>query len=472
MSQPNKLEEWRDALTGGEDREVTFTLLLTKRCGFACAHCMFAAGPRGEARWMPAGVLDEVLLAATTFRDWGFRTRLNLLGGEPTLDLERFALIHSHISHHPLSHDLEMEMTTNGWWLRSWKDTCRFAGASRRVKSALTSLSLPSKTSHLATLFTAAAAFLVSQCSAALTQGLRQVEPLVASITADIANAAVGVNGKSEFGCRAAEPILQAHFVLQRPPGRTEAIWFCPFGINANIAQFDSFNQQWDGVMPRLHHARVPGLVVFLLGHVAKDDKPAYHRLRDDYNAAPSAAKYFALTLCCNNNMARFNASFRFNQTFGRRTWNSSTTEKVSRYTAHIRPYRSRVHFLPSDFARVAIPHNSMVYVDPPYSNTEAGYNAYWRKDDDRRLFEHLLRLADGGQAIAVSGVLRHNGKECPLLNLLINAGWQTHLLHSDYSVVSKVGPKESQEVLLTNYRRLEMKPTEPCREPTQAVPA
>jgi hypothetical protein len=126
--QAKKLEEWRDALTGGEDREVTFTILLTKRCGFACAHCMFAAGPRGEARWMPAGVLDEVLLAATTFRDWGFRTRLNLLGGEPTLDLERFALIHSHISHHPLSHDLEMEMTTNGWWLRSWKDTCRFAG--------------------------------------------------------------------------------------------------------------------------------------------------------------------------------------------------------------------------------------------------------------------------------------------------------------------------------------------------------
>jgi len=103
---------------------------------------------------------------------------------------------------------------------------------------------------------------------------------------------------------------------------------------------------------------------------VAKEDKAGYHRLRDNYNATPSAAKYFALTLCCNNNMARFNASFRFNQTFGRRTWNSSTTEKVSRYTAHIRPYRSRVHFLPSDFARVAIPHSSMVYVDPPYSNS------------------------------------------------------------------------------------------------------
>ena len=34
-------------------------------------------------------------------------------------------------------------------------------------------------------------------------------------------------------------------------------------------------------------------------------------------------------------------------------------------------------------------------------------------------------------------------------------AGWQTHLLRSDYSVVSKVGPKDSQEALLTNYDML-----------------
>jgi site-specific DNA-adenine methylase len=205
---------------------------------------------------------------------------------------------------------------------------------------------------------------------------------------------------------------------------------------------------------------------------VAKDDKPGYHRLRDDYNVASTAAKYFALSLCCNNNMARFNASFKFNQTFGRRTWNSSTTEKVSRYTAHTRAYRSRVRLVPSDFARVAIPDNSMIYVDPPYSNTEAGYNAYWRKDDDRRLFEHLLRLIDRGHAIAVSGVIRHNGKECPLLNLLIDAGWQTHLLRSDYAVVSKVGTKDSQEVLLTNYDPPGMMPAERCQESTEAVPA
>ena len=128
VNQASKLEEWRSALACGEDREVTFTLLLTKRCNFACAHCMFGAAPQGDAGWMAFEVLDEVLLAARTFRDWGFRRRLNLLGGEPTLDLERFAAIHTYIWRHPLSQDLEMEMTTNGWWLRSWKDTCRFAG--------------------------------------------------------------------------------------------------------------------------------------------------------------------------------------------------------------------------------------------------------------------------------------------------------------------------------------------------------
>ena len=127
VSQAKKLEGWRDAFTSGEDREVTFALLLTKRCCFACAHCMFAAGPGLAAEWMPSSVIDEVLLTARTFREWGFRTRVNFVGGEPTLDLEQFATIYDHLCCHPLGQDLEMEMTTNGWWLRSWKAACRFA---------------------------------------------------------------------------------------------------------------------------------------------------------------------------------------------------------------------------------------------------------------------------------------------------------------------------------------------------------
>lgn len=185
---------------------------------------------------------------------------------------------------------------------------------------------------------------------------------------------------------------------------------------------------------------------------VAKEDKAGYHRRRDEYNANPTPAGLWALCLTCNNNCMRFNRAKRFNQTFGWRSWNDSTTEKVGRYVHHIRPLKSRVAHRRGDFAWLPIPPNSMVYVDPPYSNTEAGYNSYWAKHDDQRLFEHLLRLDDQGHSLAVSGVLTHNGKESPLLNQLLATGWQRHDVLNDYNVVSKVGKKETKEVLLTNY--------------------
>lgn len=45
-------------------------------------------------------------------------------------------------------------------------------------------------------------------------------------------------------------------------------------------------------------------------------------------------------------------------------------------------------------------------------------------------------------------------------------------MLRSDYSVVSKVGPKDSQEALLTNYDPPRMVPIECCQESAEAVPA
>jgi DNA adenine methylase len=186
---------------------------------------------------------------------------------------------------------------------------------------------------------------------------------------------------------------------------------------------------------------------------VSKQDKEGYHRRRDDYNANPSPAGLFMLMQSCNNNMLRLNAHFRFNQTFGRRSWNPQTDIKVARYTEHIRKFRDRVTLTSGDFQQAQIPANSMVYIDPPYSATEAGYNAIWKKSlDDRRLFEHVELLDQQGHSVAVSGVSLHNGKECLLLNLLMEAGWTVTKLQHDYNGVSKVGIKQTQEVLLTNY--------------------
>jgi len=56
-----------------------------------------------------------------------------------------------------------------------------------------------------------------------------------AAMTADIADAAVGVNRKLGLGCRVAGAVLQSYSVFQCAAGRTEAIWFSPFGVDINV---------------------------------------------------------------------------------------------------------------------------------------------------------------------------------------------------------------------------------------------
>ena len=86
--------------------------------------------------------------------------------------------------------------------------------------------------------------------------------------------------------------------------------------------------------------------------------------------------------------MMRFNQKFEFNQTFGKRTFNNSTKNKIEIFTKHIRQYSDKIKFISKHFSEVKVNIPSMVYIDPPYSNSEAGYNAYW-KDDDIKLFNY-----------------------------------------------------------------------------------
>lgn len=58
---------------------------------------------------------------------------------------------------------------------------------------------------------------------------------------------------------------------------------------------------------------------------VTKDDQEGFNTLRASYNTNSSPEKLYALLLCSTNNMLRFNQIFKYNQTFGRRTFNSST---------------------------------------------------------------------------------------------------------------------------------------------------
>jgi len=184
---------------------------------------------------------------------------------------------------------------------------------------------------------------------------------------------------------------------------------------------------------------------------VAKDDQEAYHKLRDDFNQTPTPEKLWALMCCCTNNMMRFNRKWQFNQTFGKRTFNPKTLAKAQAFAAHLQPYADRIQWTSSDFEKVPVQDGDMVYIDPPYSNTEAGYNAYWNKDDDLRLFNWITSIVSRGAKVAVSGVKTHNGETCRLLELLA-ASFNLVPIIGDYNKVSRTGDKVTQEVAMLSY--------------------
>lgn len=183
-----------------------------------------------------------------------------------------------------------------------------------------------------------------------------------------------------------------------------------------------------------------------------KTDKEAFLKLRESFNKEKSPEKLWALILSCTNNLMRFNKSFLFNQTFGERSFNSNTEKKILEYVNAIRPYKDKIIFTSNHFNKVNIKVPSMVYIDPPYSNTEAGYNCYWNKTDDILLYEYCKKLDSNGSSFMVSGTVNHDGKESILLNKLLNDNYNYKELIFDYNKVSRKGDKDTQEIIIKNY--------------------
>ena len=196
-----------------------------------------------------------------------------------------------------------------------------------------------------------------------------------------------------------------------------------------------------------------------------KDDELSYGKLRDEYNNNPTPSKLWALMLSCTSNMMRFNQKFKFNQTFGKRTWNSSTEKKVEEFKNHIRKYSDKIDFVSKSFYELEIKPDTMYYLDPPYGRikntdgsigkkqiSEAGYNAFWKEDDDKKLYEFIHKINQSGSSFMVSGVLNHNEQTCWMLDKLISEGFNYKELNFDYNKVSRIGEKKTTEVIIKNY--------------------
>lgn len=109
------------------DDNLTISLLLTRRCNFECSHCFYECGPYFRG-YMGDKVLYAVKDQVALLQSLDIGVTINLIGGEPTLNLDKFG----HILDRVMSWDVSVEMTTNGWWLHKPSTTRKFFNAVRR----------------------------------------------------------------------------------------------------------------------------------------------------------------------------------------------------------------------------------------------------------------------------------------------------------------------------------------------------
>ena len=197
-----------------------------------------------------------------------------------------------------------------------------------------------------------------------------------------------------------------------------------------------------------------------------KNDKEAFLKLRKSYNEEKTAVKLWALMLSSTNNMMRFNKQFQYNQTFGKRSFSDATQKKIDIFTQHIRKYKDKIIFSSVEFYKIKPKQNTFIYIDPPYSHilnsdgtmgnkqiSEAGYNNYFSKEHNIKLYEYIKILNNSNNTFMISGVLEHKGKKSWILTKLIEEGFNYKELTFDYTGVARRKNKyKTREIIITNY--------------------
>ena len=174
-----------------------------------------------------------------------------------------------------------------------------------------------------------------------------------------------------------------------------------------------------------------------------------YLKLRERFNEKNDFIDFFILVCSCTNNMMRFNKKLEFNQTFGKRSFNSNTEKKLKEYH-NVLFQNDKIQFISDNFINIVPDKNSFVYLDPPYLITEAGYNAYWSKTLEESLYQYIDELNDNGIKFMLSNVSEHKGKKNPNMNKIKK--YNIVEVNYDYNKVSRNGESKSKEIIIMNY--------------------
>lgn len=189
-----------------------------------------------------------------------------------------------------------------------------------------------------------------------------------------------------------------------------------------------------------------------------KNNQEGYIKLRESYNLNASSDKLFALMLCCTNNFLRFNKSFKFNQTFGKRSFSKKTQSKIDNFIKHLNKFdKNKLNFQSEEFFNIKLENckNYMYYIDPPYYSSEAGYNAYWSLNHENKLYDYIININNCGGSFCLSGIsgMHKNNQESLVITKLRNDGFKFINIEHDYKKVARNKDEiRGQEILIVNY--------------------
>ena len=205
-------------------------------------------------------------------------------------------------------------------------------------------------------------------------------------------------------------------------------------------------------------------------GGLSSRDPEKYKELRDAYNLRAIGAarngqdpaelgyRFYGLILSCTNNLARFNLSGRFNQTCGKRELSDTKAEEIRRWCEHLRSVSGKITYTAGTCWEILgergilakLAKGSTIYVDPPYSNTQAGYNTTWSKSDDERLAAIILYNAPEYRWV-VSSCLK-DGIYSPFAERLKASGlFQVREIGHTYKASKKTRNQDTRELILWN---------------------
>lgn len=197
---------------------------------------------------------------------------------------------------------------------------------------------------------------------------------------------------------------------------------------------------------------------------LTKEDKQAYERFRDYYNASDRDPIELYVLVCYSfNYQFRFNAQHEFNNPFGknRSSFNDRMRKNLVLFLDRIKTISFSSNDFPSfDVSRLGA--NDFLYADPPYLISCASYNdgkrgfRGWSEKEEKELLSMLTELNNSGLRFALSNVVEHRGKTNEMLLSWAKANdFVIHEIGFDYNNCNyhaKRSASQTREVLVTNY--------------------